>query len=317
MTIAMASTASAATPAARTRVFNTNMIIVTGLMTDWRFGLAALLRRYPFRGKTIVWKAVASSIDRRTVVARLPGGGRMQIDTSTSWQRQMLPLCFERRSIWLVGRLLRPGDIFIDGGANCGVFTCLAAGLVAPTGQVVSFEPDPRLHAQLLAQRALNAPFVSIEPVALSSAEGTAPFHMNADDLPDGWGVGTASLEDRPGWRTIDVPTRTLDGYITRAGWPTVALAKLDLEGHERPALEGARESLASGRLESLLIEVNDRRVVETLRPYHFDAIVDVRNGFRSIASLDELGDAHTDVLFARGACFERWQKAKWMRGLV
>lgn len=40
-------------------------------------------------------------------------------------------------------RYLRPGDGFIDAGANVGLYTLLAAKLVGPTGAVHAFEASP------------------------------------------------------------------------------------------------------------------------------------------------------------------------------
>ena len=39
---------------------------------------------------------------------------------------------------------LRPGMVFVDGGANVGYFTLLAAKLVGESGRVYAFEPEPR-----------------------------------------------------------------------------------------------------------------------------------------------------------------------------
>lgn len=44
---------------------------------------------------------------------------------------------------------LRPGDAFVDGGANIGLITMHAAGLVGPTGRVQSFEPFPPIFDEL------------------------------------------------------------------------------------------------------------------------------------------------------------------------
>jgi predicted methyltransferase len=49
------------------------------------------------------------------------------------------------------GRVLRPGDVVIDVGANVGWFTLLAASLVGPGGKVVACEPGPDNLAKLQA----------------------------------------------------------------------------------------------------------------------------------------------------------------------
>ena len=40
-----------------------------------------------------------------------------------------------------VSRFLKPGDCFVDCGANIGTYSLLAASAVGPTGRVVSYEP--------------------------------------------------------------------------------------------------------------------------------------------------------------------------------
>ncbi len=52
--------------------------------------------------------------------------------------------------------LLRPGDVCVDGGANVGLFTLVAAAKVGPTGKVVAFEPAPKTHVALRANVELN-----------------------------------------------------------------------------------------------------------------------------------------------------------------
>ena len=44
---------------------------------------------------------------------------------------------------------LSPGMVFVDIGANIGVFTVLAARQVGPTGQVIAIEPSPRSFSYL------------------------------------------------------------------------------------------------------------------------------------------------------------------------
>ena len=45
----------------------------------------------------------------------------------------------------LVLAMLRPGDVFVDVGANIGYFTILAASAVGAQGMVFAFEPDPAI----------------------------------------------------------------------------------------------------------------------------------------------------------------------------
>lgn len=273
---------------------------------------AALLRPYPFRGKTFVWNQVDGWLAPGSHTVTMPGGGRMLIDTRRYWQRKMLAACFERRGVWMLRQLLGAGDAFIDGGANCGYFSCIAAGLVGPRGQVVAVEADQRLIDQLNMQATLN-PTIRVEHAALTRAAGDVTFHL-PPDLAGGYDLALASVEPHDGWRQVRVPATTIDAIVAALG-RTVRLLKLDIEGHEGPALEGARASLASGQLESVVVEIRESTAaVSELMTHGFDLVLDVPGGFvpvdpRTFVARD------TDLLFLRGESYRRWRaSAGWAR---
>lgn len=274
--------------------------------------LASLMRRYPFRGKTFLWQYLEGKLTPARHTVRMPGGGRMVIDTTSYWQRRMISACFERRAVWLVSRLLGRGDTFIDGGANFGYFSCIAAGLVGPTGRVVAVEADARIIPELSQQAVLN-PVIEVKHRALSRAAGRAEFFL-PPDYGQGYDLALASLEPHEHWRKVFVDAITLDEVIASAAG-TVRLLKLDVEDHEGPALEGARESLASGRLESVLVEVRRSTAALTeLARYPFDAVLDVPSGFQPIDPA-AFAARETDLVFLRGESWRRWAASSgWTR---
>ena len=80
--------------------------------------------------------------------------------------------------LMLLERFLKPGMVFVDGGANTGVFTFTAARLVGPTGRVLAFEPGAACFAALEASRALNQfEQVRLWKAALSDRSGTARLY--------------------------------------------------------------------------------------------------------------------------------------------
>lgn len=105
--------------------------------------------------------------------------------------------CVSRRirdeGIWepfetsLLLELLRPGDVFVDVGANIGYFTVLAASRVGDSGAVFAFEPDPDNYRLLQANTALNAVAhrVTCVPAALSDTAGQGYLYLSADNLGD------------------------------------------------------------------------------------------------------------------------------------
>lgn len=281
--------------------------------------LGTVLRRYPYRGKTTIWKVLARRLPSTPVWIRLPGGGWMLLDLSQYWQRMMLAGCFERREYALVRALLRPGDVFVDGGANCGLYSCLAAGVVGP-GRVYSFEPDPRVLPQLQEQARRNRPVLQVRQVALGADHGTTAFYIPCEAGSEGWTKGLGRCSPVDGWREIEVDQTRIDAFVQSEGLSHVTLAKLDLEGYELEALRGARLSLRSGLVESLILEVMPDKhgdLVRELSRYQFPVIVDVRRGLRALTCIEDLSPGQTDVLVARGACAERWHQLRWQRWLL
>jgi FkbM family methyltransferase len=151
-------------------------------------------------------------------------------------------LCLERdRSCepeltHLLARVVKPGDVVIDGGANVGFFTCLLSRLVGPGGRVYAIEPTP-LNIAKIKQNLANNAMQNVELVeqALSDAVGTATLHLSSD-------TGSNSLtRHSESVGAIQVPTTTLDTLIPQA-FPR--LIKLDIEGYEGHALLGAPKVL-------------------------------------------------------------------------
>src|SRR5262249_684607 len=64
--------------------------------------------------------------------------------------------CWEPDESWVIRALLRPGDVFVDVGANVGYFSPLAARAVGPLGRVIAFEPTPPTLEELRHNVALN-----------------------------------------------------------------------------------------------------------------------------------------------------------------
>lgn len=90
----------------------------------------------------------------------------------------------------LVLASLRPGDVFLDVGANIGYFSVLAAHIVGQGGQpgrVFAFEPDPRNCQLLRNSAALNAldPFIELSETALSNVAGEGVLYLSEDNLGD------------------------------------------------------------------------------------------------------------------------------------
>ena len=134
---------------------------------------------------------------------------------------------------------LEPGDLFVDVGANIGVYATWAAKLVGPTGAVLALEPVPRTRAwlgQITARNGLD--HVEVIATAAGQEEGTA--WMQTMDGASGLSRLTAGPETG-----IEVPITTLDRLLDSR---VPALIKIDVEGLELSVLKGARRALERTR---------------------------------------------------------------------
>lgn len=146
---------------------------------------------------------------------------------------------YEFDEMLFVRRYLRPGDGFIDGGANIGTYSLLAAKVVGPSGRVEAFEPDPIAALRLRENLALNElSNVRVHEAALSDTPGRFRFAQ-------GWDVSNRLVSvAETGVQTAEVETVRLDAYLE----PKIAykMAKFDLEGSELAALRGAQKHLVA-----------------------------------------------------------------------
>lgn len=142
--------------------------------------------------------------------------------------------------------VLRPGDTFIDCGANVGYFSVMAGALVGDKGKVISVEANPQTFK--LLERNLQSNQIGI-PVhcALTSRVGEVELYMPEDwDVfsslkADGLVVGNADY-------SFTVMARTLDDVVSELALSKVDLVKIDIEGGEFDVLHSAPKLLSEFR---------------------------------------------------------------------
>jgi FkbM family methyltransferase len=133
-------------------------------------------------------------------------------------------------------KILSPGKVFIDVGANFGVYTLVAGKLVGETGKVLSFEPTAQSFAILGQNIALNH-LTNVRPfqVALAQTRGKAWLYHGFD--PVGNSLGRDPLCGNEG---EEVQTDALDNVLEESSIVRVDAIKIDVEGAEELVLRGA-----------------------------------------------------------------------------
>jgi FkbM family methyltransferase len=139
---------------------------------------------------------------------------------------------------------LRPGDTFVDVGANVGYFTLLAATRVGGRGRVIAFEPRPD-NVELLRRSLADSGFAHVVVHACAVAERAQEiaFFASGELQSNGrlWGEGEPGGDALPTVRAV-----ALDEAL--ADEPRVDLIKMDIEGAEPRALAGMHVLLRTHR---------------------------------------------------------------------
>src|SRR5262249_26667264 len=139
-------------------------------------------------------------------------------------------------------------DVFVDVGANCGIFSLLAGKAGIPT---IAFEPNLDNFNLLLTNLHHNG-CVGVEsfPIALSKTPGVLPLFGGGEgaSLERNWG-GMASTYSRM------VAVNTLNNLVAARFSRERLLIKIDVEGHEFDVLAGAAALLARSPAPRWLLE--------------------------------------------------------------
>lgn len=156
------------------------------------------------------------------------------------------------REMCFMQRYLRPGDTFLDVGANVGVYTMIAAALVGASGSVHAFEPGAATAMRLRENIDLNAlRHVSVHELALSDRDGSALLDNGCDDCVASLVPQVGTTSDSHG---MSVRCARLDTLLPDT---QAAMAKLDVEGAEPLVVRGARSLMARGVPPVMQIEMD------------------------------------------------------------
>lgn len=157
--------------------------------------------------------------------------------------RYILPfnLAEEATHIYGAGRhFVRPGEVVLDCGANVGVFTRFA--LNAGARLVVAIEPAPdnleclrRNFRNEIEQRR-----VILVPKGVWDREDTLELRVD----PENQAADTFVIPLQSATGSVRVPLTTIDHLVSELALDRVDFVKMDIEGAEVRALQGARETL-------------------------------------------------------------------------
>jgi len=157
---------------------------------------------------------------------------------------------FERITAKSLERLVRPGAVVLDIGANVGAHTLPLARLVGPNGRVFAFEPTGYAFGKLKQNINLNpelVPRIVAEQIRL-----TGPGAADPGEIYSSWKV--TGQQPRHGKHfgiaksTEGARATSLDEYCNQADLQRIDLIKLDVDGFEVDVIRGGRNALRTYR---------------------------------------------------------------------
>jgi FkbM family methyltransferase len=271
---------------------------------------AALLyaRRFPIRrGKLRVVNYLCQVPSSNTPTQRMTtlkyGGFKMSCDLAEMMQRQFYyfgTYFMEEENIRCWQTIARRASTILDVGANAGIYS-LAALAVRPQATVHAFEPTPEIANRLRETAILNAlDHLYVHEIAVSARNGTAVLKRFRGELGTNGGMNfisqTSSDTDEERVQTV-----CLDEFCNHHSIDKIDLLKIDIQGHEYAALQGAEQLIRTGRIETIFMELNWDQLSQALCP-----------ATQSIQFLQKSG-----YLFSRPGRRLNWEPAgDWLRAM-
>lgn len=196
---------------------------------------------------------------------------------STKWRVDTLFTKEPDTIDWI--RTFRPGEVMIDIGANVGMYTIWAAKTRGV--KVYAFEPESQNFALLYKNIVLNKLSHQVVGycVALSDEIGYSLLHLSVFEAGGSCHTYGEKVDHNLEYRESRVSqgsiSHTLDHLVATGVVPVPDHIKIDVDGLEHKVLAGCREVLASGRLRSILVEINTnlelhRKIVSDLQQLGF-----------------------------------------------
>ncbi len=178
---------------------------------------------------------------------------------------------------------LQPADVYWDIGANVGLYAVYAAKF--RRCRALAFEPESQNYALLVENIVINGVSDNCLPaiIAMSDSTGVSrlrvryitkggAFNMFAGASGKGGDVEPASFQaaqsydKHPGFEQLLFGS-SVDELVRAHGLPAPTHIKLDVDGLEPNIIAGAMETIRSGSVRSILVELNTRSPADMAVP--------------------------------------------------
>ncbi len=230
-------------------------VLPLGWYPGWKFGSGESdAGRYRLR--LALWTAFETRHLRVPLTIRWHDGLRVAMYLGNDLSRCLyVGGTYEPNEFMFLSQVLKPGMIFIDVGANDGLYTLFASRRIGPKGKVLALEPSGREFGRLQKNLRRNR-LTNVTPLQLAASdrEGLATlriagFGHEGQNTLGGFAYSIAQEG------TEEVHVTTLDTVAEQHSLNRIDVIKIDAEGAELKVLSGAEKILKTYR-PLLLIEL-------------------------------------------------------------
>jgi FkbM family methyltransferase len=190
-------------------------------------------------------------------------GARVAVDTQDLIQRYLYLFgVWEPYMTGWLQRRLRPGDTYVDVGANIGYYSLLASQLVGDEGQVVAIEASPAFHRRVLEHVEINRSG-NIRAVngAVSDAKKILKFVLASSN---NMGANSIVPYEGPTESTFEIEACPLPDLLTEKEIARARVIKIDVEGAEGSVVRGMAHMLPRLRHDAeITVEVTPERMAQ------------------------------------------------------
>jgi FkbM family methyltransferase len=226
--------------------------------------LRGYLRYFPVAtGKRSFWSAVVHPYfawQSHPFVAPTVFGQRVAGNTNELLQQYIyyFGLWEPYLTDWIATRL-RPGDTFVDVGANIGYFSLLASKLVGKSGTVVAIEASPKTFRMLQQNLGLNrAANVRALHIAVSDKFDLVRVFGGNEHFTGLATICAVGNQERELVVEGLVEAAPLSSILEAAEIERARVIKIDVEGSEWKVTEGLRDIFRHGRADlEFIVEIN------------------------------------------------------------
>jgi len=151
-----------------------------------------------------------------------------------------------------MARIVKPGDVCVDVGANFGYYSFLMSELCGPSGRTVAIEPNPRVVETLRSSEVIHSWRFDVIQAALGDKNGDATLTFPDKYLGGGTLLQQSNFE---GKSQVRVKLTTFDDLVAQLNLPKVDVIKMDVEGLEPNVFAGMKNTIANNPNLKMIIE--------------------------------------------------------------